>query len=246
MVNSDFKNNRVEDPTTVSTRQEKNVKKYVKDFFDKAVSKKRAHDQKKADRKTKGGESKGATASPDSPNADFDEKVDQGSDAIGGAHQQDDSADTSRVTTPAGNEFVENNLKRKRQDEDASEGPSQGGSDVGPSKKVKSESPEAGARDMTSEEVVMEDVAGEVRKMEEVSFGVADRPATGHPPEGPTTSPPDSSTGNDKQGFFATHHSTDVNGRHDQTDETLPLTPGSGSAFVVNGTFHKVQATGSR
>ena len=53
LVNSDFKNNRVEDPTRISSKQEKNVKKYVKDYFDKAVAKKRDHDKKRAERKAK-------------------------------------------------------------------------------------------------------------------------------------------------------------------------------------------------
>lgn len=50
-MNSDFKNQRVEDPTQISTKQEKQVKKYVTDYLEKAVVKKRVHDQKKAERK---------------------------------------------------------------------------------------------------------------------------------------------------------------------------------------------------
>ena len=53
LVNSDFKNNRVTDPTKVTEKQEKNVKKYVKDYFDKAVAKKKEHDKKKAEKKAK-------------------------------------------------------------------------------------------------------------------------------------------------------------------------------------------------
>lgn len=62
LVNSDFKNNRVEDPTRISSKQEKNVKKYVKDYFDKAVAKKREHDKKKAERKAKPGGSRESPA----------------------------------------------------------------------------------------------------------------------------------------------------------------------------------------
>ncbi len=51
LVASDFKNNRVEDPTKISTKQEKKVKKYVKEFFEKAVAKKAAHDKMKAAKK---------------------------------------------------------------------------------------------------------------------------------------------------------------------------------------------------
>lgn len=52
-MNSDFKNNRVSDPTKVSEKQIKQIKKYCKDFFDKAVMKHRAYEKKKAQRKTK-------------------------------------------------------------------------------------------------------------------------------------------------------------------------------------------------
>ena len=38
LVASDFKHNRVEDPTKITDKQEKKVKKYVKEFFDKAVA----------------------------------------------------------------------------------------------------------------------------------------------------------------------------------------------------------------
>jgi [histone H3]-lysine36 N-trimethyltransferase len=51
LVASDFKHNRVEDPTKITEKQEKKVKKYVKEFFDKAVAKKAAHDKLKVDKK---------------------------------------------------------------------------------------------------------------------------------------------------------------------------------------------------
>ena len=41
----------MENPTKISARQEKNIKKYVKDYFDKAVAKKKEHDKKRAERK---------------------------------------------------------------------------------------------------------------------------------------------------------------------------------------------------
>ena len=52
-MNSDYKNKRVQDPTRISSKQEKQVKKYVKDFFDKAVAKRVQHDRKKAERRAK-------------------------------------------------------------------------------------------------------------------------------------------------------------------------------------------------
>ena len=57
LVASDFKNNRVEDPTKISEKQEKKVKKYVKEYFEKAVEKKKAIDKRKKEKE--------ATASKD-------------------------------------------------------------------------------------------------------------------------------------------------------------------------------------
>ncbi|KAF2454529.1 hypothetical protein BDY21DRAFT_291302, partial [Lineolata rhizophorae] len=53
LVNSDFKNGRVEDPTKISTKQEKQVKKFVKEYFEKAVAKKREHDRLRAEKEAK-------------------------------------------------------------------------------------------------------------------------------------------------------------------------------------------------
>lgn len=50
LVASDFKNKRVDDPTKISPKQEKKVKQYVKEYFEKAVAKKRAIDKKKRER----------------------------------------------------------------------------------------------------------------------------------------------------------------------------------------------------
>lgn len=55
IVSSDYKNKRVDDPTTISDKQEKKVKKYVKEYFDKAVQKYTAHERRKADRTVQGG-----------------------------------------------------------------------------------------------------------------------------------------------------------------------------------------------
>jgi [histone H3]-lysine36 N-trimethyltransferase len=60
LVASDYKNNRVEDPNSITEKQEKKVKQYVKEFFDKALvkhralEKQRSHDKKKTQRSAKG------------------------------------------------------------------------------------------------------------------------------------------------------------------------------------------------
>ncbi|EGD92716.1 histone-lysine N-methyltransferase [Trichophyton tonsurans CBS 112818] len=53
LVNSDFKNNRVTDPTKVSEKQIKQVKKFCKEYFEKAVVKHQAYEKKKAEHKRK-------------------------------------------------------------------------------------------------------------------------------------------------------------------------------------------------
>ncbi|KAH6654171.1 hypothetical protein BKA67DRAFT_592423 [Truncatella angustata] len=57
LVSSDYKNNRVEDPTSVSKKQEHKIKKYVKEFFDKAVIKYNAAEKKKSEKGQSGANS---------------------------------------------------------------------------------------------------------------------------------------------------------------------------------------------
>ncbi|PTB74235.1 hypothetical protein M440DRAFT_1440426 [Trichoderma longibrachiatum ATCC 18648] len=57
LVASDYKNNRVNDPAAPLTeKQERNIKKYVKDFLDRAVAKYEAHHKRKAPETTSKGE----------------------------------------------------------------------------------------------------------------------------------------------------------------------------------------------
>ncbi|KAF2428105.1 hypothetical protein EJ08DRAFT_331004 [Tothia fuscella] len=50
MVESDYKNNRVTDPNKLSSKQVKAIKKYVVDFFNKAVKKRREYEKKKREK----------------------------------------------------------------------------------------------------------------------------------------------------------------------------------------------------
>lgn len=54
LVASDFKNNRVEDPTKISEHQEKKVKKFVREYFEKVVQKKKAADKRKREKLANG------------------------------------------------------------------------------------------------------------------------------------------------------------------------------------------------
>lgn len=53
MVASDYKNKRVKDPTAMSSDRSRGVKKYVKDFFDRAVVKHKEHEKRRAERDAK-------------------------------------------------------------------------------------------------------------------------------------------------------------------------------------------------
>ncbi|KAI5305264.1 hypothetical protein KEM56_004874, partial [Ascosphaera pollenicola] len=62
LVNSDYKAKRVEDPTKISEKQAQKVKKYCKEFFDKAVVKHRAYEERRVKRKSSQQPSEGQSA----------------------------------------------------------------------------------------------------------------------------------------------------------------------------------------
>ncbi|KUJ12779.1 uncharacterized protein LY89DRAFT_192605 [Mollisia scopiformis] len=80
LVASDFKNNRVEDPTKISDKQEKKVKQYVRTFFEKAVEKKKAMDKKKKEKEAlklaNGGPSNGVSKSFEESKTEVKEEAD--------------------------------------------------------------------------------------------------------------------------------------------------------------------------
>ena len=53
LVMSDFKNNRVGDPTKIDGKKEKQVKAYVKEYFDKAAKKHKEREERRAERRAK-------------------------------------------------------------------------------------------------------------------------------------------------------------------------------------------------
>jgi histone-lysine N-methyltransferase SETD2 len=63
LVSSDYKNHRVEDPTVISSKQAKKVRKYVEDFFERAVVKYTDHQKKKA--QSTGKSAAGPSSQPD-------------------------------------------------------------------------------------------------------------------------------------------------------------------------------------
>ena len=141
LVNSDFKHNRVEDPTQISSKQEKLVKKYMKDFFDKAVAKRRAHEKKKAERKDK----EGATPQLPPQIPDQDDRTGHESDAGQEVDVSDNEMElndpiSSQPASPEGDFLNGDTLKRKREG-DGREASTPLVDENSPSKRVKSATP---------------------------------------------------------------------------------------------------------
>lgn len=84
LVRGDYKSGRVKDPTAkLSSRHEKTVKNYVKEFLDKAVKKKEERDRQKAARVNGTKEVSPTTVTQDTPDAemsddDMDAKMEMG------------------------------------------------------------------------------------------------------------------------------------------------------------------------
>jgi histone-lysine N-methyltransferase SETD2 len=120
MVSSDYKHNRVEDPTNITERHEKKVKGTVKEFFDKAVVKRVAHEKKKAEKLKEAGErakiegSADAPATLDAASPDVDDKAEM-SDVD---FNEEDVAEPPSITTPSVGADCDDSLKRKRDDAD--------------------------------------------------------------------------------------------------------------------------------
>jgi histone-lysine N-methyltransferase SETD2 len=115
LVASDFKNNRVEDPTKITPKHEKKVRKYVKDFFDRAVIKKGEHERKRAERKSHSKanghrEEAGVTDQATSTSVEVDLLVDAKAEDSDDEGMSDiEGEPTPQLATPG-----EDGLKRKR------------------------------------------------------------------------------------------------------------------------------------
>lgn len=142
MVNSDYKNHRVEDPTKISSRQEKQVKKYVHEYFEKAVAKKKEHDKKKVEKKAGAEESGMPEQSAPTPSVKKEEESDEGQDiALSEDEDEKPKQESATPVTPMDQLLIAEGLKRKRRTDDTLNGISKDGEESVPSKRLKSESP---------------------------------------------------------------------------------------------------------
>jgi histone-lysine N-methyltransferase SETD2 len=74
LVASDFKNKRVDDPTKITDKQEKKVKQYVKEYFEKAVKKKEDIDRHRKEKEARKAKLNGSAHGP-KPNVNCNAKT---------------------------------------------------------------------------------------------------------------------------------------------------------------------------
>lgn len=148
LVESDYKHNRVEDPTKITPSQERHVKKHVTEFFEKAVLRKRERDDKDAAKKKQDGLPQETTT----VSVDVDGKQDEESDAENRMDMSDDedgkpqpeTLTPIRSTTPMtpAEQFINGErLKRKRDGEAESHGVGVSEAESTPKKQLRSETP---------------------------------------------------------------------------------------------------------
>jgi SET domain-containing protein len=97
IVNTDFKNKRVVgDPSKISDKHAKSVKKYVHETFEKAIKKRAEHDKKKAEKQARGDESNTPQGSPQAGGGslikDDDDPVLSDDEDVGGAEATPESS----------------------------------------------------------------------------------------------------------------------------------------------------------
>jgi histone-lysine N-methyltransferase SETD2 len=128
LVASDYKNKRVEDPTSISSKQAKKVRKYAHDFFDRAVVKYTDHEKKKTQSasKTSAGPSHPdeAASSVATPVKDAGAMSDiegdsspRSSSSGGRKRKRDDRHDDDRVESPEDVPSETPSVKRVKEDD---------------------------------------------------------------------------------------------------------------------------------
>jgi [histone H3]-lysine36 N-trimethyltransferase len=113
LVLSDFNANRVKDPTKIDDKQQKKVKDFCKQFFDKAAYKHKKHEEERAARKGKK-DTSASTPATQSPTADQDlspdlKKEDSGDEDVKMSDHEDNKPTPDTPSEPG-------TLKRKRGD----------------------------------------------------------------------------------------------------------------------------------
>ena len=145
LVESDYKNHRVQDPTRITSKQENQIKKYVKDFFDKVVAQKRAHDKKKEELRAKRKKEGQAVESPPPVTATDTKKEDlsDGEPEL----SEDEGGDKAKLESPVPITPADpllngdGGLKRKRDPDNGTYEMGEAADEATPTKRQKSETP---------------------------------------------------------------------------------------------------------
>ncbi|KAL9591135.1 MAG: hypothetical protein Q9203_000006 [Teloschistes exilis] len=148
LVDSDYKNHRVEDPTKISSSQERHVKKHVKEFFEKAVARKKERDEKEAKTQVNGGpveasgEVDASTTVKPGEESDGDQRMDLSDDEAENAGPEAVTPNIATTpATPANQPINGDGLKRKRDGVEESNGDFVEDVESTPSKRLRSETP---------------------------------------------------------------------------------------------------------
>lgn len=118
------------------------MKKFVQEYFEKAVAKKREHDKKKAERKAQDIESGTLAASAPSPDAQKEDESDGDQDmAMSDDEDEKVKQETATPITPLDQLMIAEGLKRKRDTDDDPDSIKKEHENGTPSKRLKSETP---------------------------------------------------------------------------------------------------------
>lgn len=142
-MNSDYKNQRVQDPTKISDKQAKQVKKYVKEFFDRAVEKDKERQKRKAERKAHDtGSSRSNDPAVDSVAKSEEDPSDEEKDVDMSDNEEDKvKLESTTPITPLDPTSTSEGLKRKRDGTDDIRHMNHDRTESTPSKRLKSETP---------------------------------------------------------------------------------------------------------
>lgn len=128
LVASDYKNNRVEDPNSISSKQAKKVRSYVQEFFNRALVKYSEHEKKKQAQKGTGPPSQpDSSATPikedDLALSDIDGASSPGSSAGRNKRKRDDGDEDSHVGQSPDNAAPSEtpSVKRVKEDDEETE-----------------------------------------------------------------------------------------------------------------------------
>ena len=143
LVSSDFKNHRVEDPTKIDSKKEKQIKTYVKDYFDKAAKKHKEREQRRAERKAEQTSTNASSATKVPAKTKKEDEESDGDQDMAVSDDEDlkTKLEASTPITPMDQMSAVDGLKRKREDLEGYDSMKLEDLESTPNKMIKSETP---------------------------------------------------------------------------------------------------------